>query len=80
MTIHRISLALVAAAVIGGGLSAAAAEKTPGYNHKIPDSIMTPDSVETRLGTLTYFDGMPDKKPSICFMTISTSCAVRKPS
>ena len=33
---------------------------TPGYNHKIPDKIMTPDSVETSLGTLKFFDGMPD--------------------
>jgi hypothetical protein len=26
----------------------------------IPESITTPDSVETRLGTLNFFDGMPD--------------------
>jgi len=25
----------------------------------IPDSILTPDSVETRLGTLEFFDGYP---------------------
>lgn len=27
----------------------------------IPASITTPDSVETRLGTLTFFDGLPDE-------------------
>jgi len=27
----------------------------------IPASIMTPDSVETRLGTLKFFDGFPDE-------------------
>ncbi|QIG52405.1 DUF1254 domain-containing protein [Nordella sp. HKS 07] len=27
----------------------------------IPDSIVTPQSVETRLGTLKFFDGFPDK-------------------
>ena len=26
----------------------------------IPASILTPDSVETRLGTLRFFDGFPD--------------------
>lgn len=37
-----------------------AQEPTPGYNHKIPDKIMTPDEVETSIGTLRFFDGMPD--------------------
>jgi hypothetical protein len=37
------------------------AESTPGYNHVIPDKIMTPDTVETRIGTLKFFDGMPDE-------------------
>ena len=35
---------------------------TPGYNHKIPASIMTPDKVETRIGTLEFFDGLPSKE------------------
>jgi len=26
----------------------------------IPEAITTPDSVETRLGTLKFFDGFPD--------------------
>jgi hypothetical protein len=39
--------------------SATAEEKTPGYNHKIPEKIMTPDTVETSIGTLEFFDGMP---------------------
>ena len=34
---------------------------TPGYNHKIPEKIMTPDKVQTRIGTLEFFDGMPTK-------------------
>ncbi|KAA1177223.1 DUF1254 domain-containing protein [Rhizobium tropici] len=41
--------------------AADASEKTPGYNYKIPEAIMTPDQVETPLGTLNFFDGMPDK-------------------
>ncbi|GLS28394.1 Uncharacterized conserved protein [Mesorhizobium albiziae] len=32
---------------------------TPGFNNKIPDQIMTPDKVETRLGTLNFVDGVP---------------------
>ena len=42
-------------------LSAFAQDKTPGFNHKIPDKIMTPDKVETPIGTMNFFDGMPDK-------------------
>lgn len=37
-----------------------AQNKTPGYNYRIPEKIMTPDRVETRLGTLRFFDGLPD--------------------
>ena len=32
---------------------------TPGYNNPIPPKIMTPDRVETRIGTLEFFDGLP---------------------
>jgi len=40
-----------------------AEQKVPkGYNTPIPSSIMTPDKVKTRIGTLKYFDGVPTKK------------------
>lgn len=29
-------------------------QRTPGYNTPIPAKIMTPDSVETRIGTLEF--------------------------
>ena len=32
---------------------------TPGFNLKIPESIMTPDKVESRIGELNFFDGVP---------------------
>jgi hypothetical protein len=32
---------------------------TPKFNTEIPEKIMTPDQVSTRLGTLEFFDGMP---------------------
>ena len=49
-------------AAIAGALtitSAYAQDKTPGFNHKIPEKIMTPDKVETRIGTLNFVDGVP---------------------
>lgn len=39
--------------------SVLAQDKTPGFNQRIPESIMTPDKVETRLGTLNFVDGVP---------------------
>ena len=39
-----------------------AAESPRGYNTPIPSSIMTPDKVKTRIGTLKYFDGVPTEK------------------
>jgi len=33
---------------------------TPGFNHKIPEQIMTPNKVKTRIGDLNFYDGMPD--------------------
>lgn len=38
---------------------AATAQNTPGFNQKIPEKIMTPDRVETRIGTLNFADGVP---------------------
>ncbi len=35
------------------------APNTPNFNTPIPEKIMTPDQVPTRLGTLEFFDGMP---------------------
>jgi len=39
--------------------SAYAQNKTPGFNQKIPEKIMTPDKVETPLGALNFVDGVP---------------------
>lgn len=32
---------------------------TPGFNNKIPEKILTPNTVETRIGTLKFVDGVP---------------------
>ena len=37
-------------------------EPTPGFNTKIPEWVLTPDTVETKLGTLEFFDGIPNEK------------------
>ena len=58
--IMRFASCIVAAGLLTGVPAAFAQDKTPGYNYKIPEKIMTPDRVETRLGTLRFFDGMPD--------------------
>ena len=39
---------------------AVAQDATPGFNTKIPESVLTPDTVDTRIGTLKFFDGIPD--------------------
>ncbi len=48
---------VAAAALI---LSAAPAAAEPTYKADVPPSILTPDTVETRLGTLRFTDGAPD--------------------
>ena len=47
-------------AISMGCTSAYAQDPTSGFNNVIPESILTPDSVETSIGKLTFFDGMPD--------------------
>jgi cobalamin biosynthesis protein CbiD len=41
-------------------LASAAALAAPKYKADVPESILTPDQVETRLGTLRFNDGAPD--------------------
>ena len=32
------------------------------YTTDIPSNVTTPDEVETRIGNLRFFDGLPDKE------------------
>ncbi len=41
---------------------AVAGQATPGFNNEIPEWILTPDTVETKLGTLEFFDGIPNEE------------------
>ncbi|MCK4676066.1 MAG: hypothetical protein KAT61_09110, partial [Gammaproteobacteria bacterium] len=48
---------LAASAVLLSPWAMAEQKKPKGYNTPIPSSIMTPDKVKTRIGTLEFFDG-----------------------
>ncbi len=69
---------IVAVALIALLAEISWAQPTPGYNTKIPESIMTPNNLETRIGTFEYFDGIPTKetaeakklKPERCALVI----------
>ncbi len=41
-----------------------ALKPAPNYNTPIPSCITTPDKVETRIGTLEFFDGFPSPETS----------------
>ena len=56
--IKHITVSFLAASI--GCTLAYAKDVTPGFNNTIPESILTPDSVETSIGKLSFFDGMPD--------------------
>lgn len=43
-------------------LSFAQEKATPGFKHKIPENIMTPNKVKTRIGDLEFYDGLPSKE------------------
>jgi hypothetical protein len=61
-TAHLPVLIPVAFACALGLSSAYAQDKTPKFNQKIPEKIMTPDKVQTRMGTLEFVDGVPTAK------------------
>jgi hypothetical protein len=55
--VHRFVVATLIAAV--AMTSAYAQTPTPGFNNKIPEQVLTPNTVETRIGTLNFVDGVP---------------------
>jgi hypothetical protein len=57
-----ILLLIISIAIVPVVSKAGSGKATPGYNTKIPESIMTPDKVKTRIGTLEFFDGIPNEK------------------
>ncbi|ABV87899.1 DUF1254 domain-containing protein [Shewanella pealeana] len=62
----NLKSAAVSIALLLGLSSQVVAEEppTPGYNNKIPNSIMTPNKVKTSIGTLEFHDGAPTVETS----------------
>ena len=63
-TACKAAIACAASAALAGTFmmsSACAGEPTKGFNNKIPEQIMTPNKVKTRIGDLNFYDGLPDK-------------------
>src|SRR5438046_6392038 len=52
---------LVGVAIVCSCLSTAMAQSQYQYSTPLPPGIASPDKVQTRLGTLNFFDGFPDK-------------------
>jgi predicted kinase len=53
---------------------------TPGYTAAIPASILTPDRVETRIGTLEFRDGVPTSETSQLVYDHLDFCGGSRPS
>lgn len=60
----RLFCATAAMVLTGLGYASADTVPTMKMTTPIPDSITTPESVDTRLGTLNFFDGFPDDATS----------------
>ena len=58
----KICVLILSSILLLGVSTIGLAQNTPGYNNKIPEAILTPDTVETRIGTLRFFDGIPTKQ------------------
>jgi hypothetical protein len=54
--VTTLALLAVAAAMPAWGQG----QPAPRYSAKVPADITTPDTVQTRIGTLKFFDGLPD--------------------
>jgi len=59
---NKFAAALAVSVALLSPWAMAGQEVQEGYNTPIPSSIMTPDKVKTRIGTLEFFDGVPTEK------------------
>lgn len=60
-SIHKLRF-LTAALALTLWVPVAEAQTEPKFSAKVPPNVMTPDTVETRIGTLKFFDGQPDSE------------------
>jgi len=61
MTIY-VAIACTSVLAVPMASAEGSAETTPGFNQLIPEQIMTPDKVETRIGDLNFYDGIPTEE------------------
>jgi hypothetical protein len=59
-------LAITTSSSSGQQLTGSPAEPQYKYSTPLPPGIAWPNTVETRLGTLKFFDGFPDKASTQC--------------
>lgn len=52
----------IASLVVGGAVLAALGPSLSHAQRTIPSSLVTPDKVDTRIGTLNFQDGLPSKE------------------
>ena len=57
---NRPYLVVIGALLLGLLAPSAYSQEIPKYSAEVPASIMTPDNVQTRIGTLKFADGLPD--------------------
>jgi len=59
---NKMMTVVMATLVLAAGMAWANDPPKMKMTTEIPPGITTPDNIETRLGTLTFFDGEPDKE------------------
>ena len=59
---RSIGLSVLAAGALAATIATAALADSPKFKANPPSSILTPDTVETSIGTLRFTDGAPDEK------------------
>ena len=66
----RILKAAIVAATLAHVATAAEPPKMK-MTTEVPEGVATPDKLETQLGTLTSFDGVPDDATTLCLGCLS---------
>lgn len=69
--VYRLYLFSIVSSLLAAAVLPAMAKDAPEYAAKVPDSIIVPDKIETRLGTLKFFDGLPtDETVDLAYETL----------
>jgi hypothetical protein len=58
---QNLRMAMLAVLAVAASMPAwGQGRPAPTFSAKVPSYITTPDTVQTRIGTLNFFDGLPD--------------------